>query len=1564
MMHPKHELLLKKNAKRIQVGADDKHRAFYFALDKASGEEILHIDRKIKKPTKFNTVNKLNRTLEPFQDDEYSLNSKSKLCSGMVSRGDDGRLLFEVQIKRGVGANLLARSLKKYKRYIGIAAILKDGLALDVDAVDDMDLDAGTTVDPVVSEAERAEDDLDLAAEIAAELAEANLTDNLFANTEESLQSVSYFLLQQQQMFRRGDAQLDPVLKPEELSFTLNGEAVTLDAKMVQQLGLDSIFDVSPEGLRLKDRFLDDEVISPDERGEIAASLLTALQDTPGLKLTLANPDASGASMELFARDGDSFGQLVDHRQVASAKNLQFDRRLDIVPGSEPARSFLDVVQEMNHADEGSFAELNEMLADAFTLDKLDGRVSDGMTFQQYKMQFVDLEVGGVLESGLQWHDNTGALGAEEWAFLQMKVKDLPDRTQNNYYVQMSWDGMSGKPIERKLDINCSGTVMNQLVADKKTSELVTHILGGLADEGWSSGLVGPGASSAELVAAYRARGITVKMGYWDARGKLTWDPEKGQRAALINTMDGRDMLEPLVNNIPEGALKTLLAGEDGQTRNLDGSDCDLTSPDGLEAAKVSATDGIAKTIMTTAITSWTENSTEAMGELLSGIPDTQKVFLRQSNGVVNAVRIVDTDVREAMDLLGAIPGLTVEVEELERLMSQPGTSQRYVRQAASRIEQALRRLGMDEDQLALVQGAIDDIKGCNIKEIGQDEIITDGNDTGAFGKCAPTSYFCAAICGVSRAARNGFDLLLDGGMELRAAAGKLEELFSTGAMTDERRLAIDEQIGTVEDLISDLEAQRDEAREDLFNSPEWIADTEAHMAETNQLFEEQQALIDAFHETEEKLAARDQKTAAITSIKDSLALFDRLKADSSSAVIPALGDGQTYTWSQLKKMQHPDYPGKTFHDVKLLLRKNLPDEEKALAVLNADLAGQPEDRDARYAAMNEQYQDIESAMLDSQQDYKAQQQVRYQETMQDLEDEVEARKTGLKRVKKFKESIADRMVVGIDPEDGEPCLDMTFPVPESALDASAGDYSGGWLIKKLNGLAALPENAGRSITQIATEDLGVRYDSEKKAWLMDVKVKGSDIQEYLEQTNREDKYRGGKKHMMDFFKDPSSMNNIQLMKSLGPGLIAVGCDKMLKTMGKDSGLLYGPSAEVVATMVYNEQKVSEYDDISREIPDPSTEPEAYKAEFTRRRKSILDKLSRTQDDGGAMSVSMGYSNANGHVNYIVDWGTPSLGGVEISADDVARCRMNLAENTATSSAWNNDRVQDFPINTAAMGRGIDGILAKLREAGKADSDPDIKRLLELKATAQAATDQLDQIARENGGESAEKMAHLHQSGRNTYFQEIEEGVATRVETLTQRLTDEGQDAEAIKAEVDKQKPALEKEARTAAWANLSRAEKRAINNWEDLSKDSDYTAALDLIRQAAGEMSDFLKAGMTLKKTDGLKEENCLIMPSNTERDNRVSDNEEDRGSVGGGQIGSQKYGSANATDAVYCVPLNCLASSINGTITDDPDDPENKKCSATGYNYSPDNGADVPDQFVILTSMSTMLNKSARGF
>ncbi|MFT4977255.1 MAG: hypothetical protein ACI8S6_003160, partial [Myxococcota bacterium] len=309
-MHPKHHLLLKKNAKKIvDTGNDQSHRAFYFALDKDADEEILHIDRKIKAPSKFNTVKKLNRTLEPFKDEEYELGQKSKLCSGMVSRGDNGNLVFDVQVKRGVGASLLARSLKKYKRYIGIASIMKDGVALDVDSLDGEDLDGDDTIDPVIEESEREEDDLDLAAEIAEELAEANLTDQLYADAEQSLDSVSYFLLQQQEMFRRDDQQLDPVLKSDELSFTLNGEAQPIDKELLAATGLDAMFDLTDEGLRLKSTFMSDDVITPDERAAIAAALVEAVASVPGLTMKLSNPDErAGASMELFARDDGTFG--------------------------------------------------------------------------------------------------------------------------------------------------------------------------------------------------------------------------------------------------------------------------------------------------------------------------------------------------------------------------------------------------------------------------------------------------------------------------------------------------------------------------------------------------------------------------------------------------------------------------------------------------------------------------------------------------------------------------------------------------------------------------------------------------------------------------------------------------------------------------------------------------------------------------------------------------------------------------------------------------------------------------------------------------------------------------------------------------------------------------------------------------------------------------------------------------------------------------------------------------------------------------------------------------------
>ena len=137
-MHPKHRILLKKNAKRIvHTGNDQSERAFYFALDKSRAkdeQEVLHIDRKLKQSTKFSNVKKLNRTLEPFDDDTYQLNRKTRMCAGIVNRDEAGSLMFSVQVKKGIGAGQLARSLKKFKRLSGKAGVFQDGAALDAEA--------------------------------------------------------------------------------------------------------------------------------------------------------------------------------------------------------------------------------------------------------------------------------------------------------------------------------------------------------------------------------------------------------------------------------------------------------------------------------------------------------------------------------------------------------------------------------------------------------------------------------------------------------------------------------------------------------------------------------------------------------------------------------------------------------------------------------------------------------------------------------------------------------------------------------------------------------------------------------------------------------------------------------------------------------------------------------------------------------------------------------------------------------------------------------------------------------------------------------------------------------------------------------------------------------------------------------------------------------------------------------------------------------------------------------------------------------------------------------------
>ena len=135
--------------------------------------------------------------------------------------------------------------------------------------------------------------------------------------------------------------------------------------------------------------------------------------------------------------------------------------------------------------------------------------------------------------------------------------------------------------------------------------------------------------------------------------------------------------------------------------------------------ARKAASIAISKWVMSTAMTSWAENSGSAIRDLIRHpIPDTQKVFLRQSNGAENADRIRNV-------------------------------------------------------------------------AVGQTDVITRGNDTGAFGKCAPISYFSAAICGISTSARDSLEVLQKSS-DPRIRAASLEwSSFTQVPMDEENRIAI-----------------------------------------------------------------------------------------------------------------------------------------------------------------------------------------------------------------------------------------------------------------------------------------------------------------------------------------------------------------------------------------------------------------------------------------------------------------------------------------------------------------------------------------------------------------------------------------------------------------------------------------------------------------------------------------------------------------------------------------------------------------------------------------------------
>jgi len=243
--------------------------------------------------------------------------------------------------------------------------------------------------------------------------------------------------------------------------------------------------------------------------------------------------------------------------------------------------------------------------------------------------------------------------------------------------------------------------------------------------------------------------------------------------------------------------------------------------------------------------------------------------------------------------------------------------------------------------------------------------------------------------------------------------------------------------------------------------------------------------------------------------------------------------------------------------------------------------------------------------------------------------------------------------------------------------------------------------------------------------------------------------------------------------------------------------------------------------------------------------QSMIKSLKRARESGGGIAVSMGYNGDTGHVNYVQEWGTPSIAGVAVSSKDVSRCIMNLAEDGGMSSAWMADRNIDTSIDVERLKVGLEGMRDTLTgKSGTVDVLVDINAL--IAETTQAVT-KLESLATAKGYSSYAKMMA---------------------------------DADLV----------------------------------ERLVKSPQYQ---DSVRGLEAKGFDFLQKHLAIKhEAADLVEDNIVIMASNTERDNRVTDDAKDRFRVGRGNIGSQKTGTANALDGSYFVPLDIMASGWDSMV------------------------------------------------
>lgn len=107
--------MLKLNAKKL----GDAPRAFFYAEDKGSGEQVLFIDRKFDNPKRYGNLKKVQAVVS--KGFEVELSKKTKFCAGVAIR-EDGTIVFRPSIQKA-NAAMLKKGIKKLKKQLGAARV-------------------------------------------------------------------------------------------------------------------------------------------------------------------------------------------------------------------------------------------------------------------------------------------------------------------------------------------------------------------------------------------------------------------------------------------------------------------------------------------------------------------------------------------------------------------------------------------------------------------------------------------------------------------------------------------------------------------------------------------------------------------------------------------------------------------------------------------------------------------------------------------------------------------------------------------------------------------------------------------------------------------------------------------------------------------------------------------------------------------------------------------------------------------------------------------------------------------------------------------------------------------------------------------------------------------------------------------------------------------------------------------------------------------------------------------------------------------------------------------------